>query len=95
MVLVAVFVAIEQKARQPITPLRLFANRNRAGSYLIMLLLVASMLGMWFFLTQFLQEVLGFSPIRAGFAFLPLTAAILGFTQASTKLIARCTPPRR
>ncbi|MFE6496113.1 MFS transporter [Streptomyces sp. NPDC057747] len=93
-VLVAVFVAIEQKARQPITPLRLFANRNRAGSYLIMLLLVASMLGMWFFLTQFLQEVLGFSPIRAGFAFLPLTAAILGFTQASTKLIARCTPPK-
>ncbi|WP_326609878.1 MFS transporter [Streptomyces scopuliridis] len=91
-VLLAVFVAIERKARQPITPLRLFANRNRASSYLIMLLLVASMLGMWFFLTQFLQEVLGFSPIKAGIAFLPLTVAILGFTQASTKLIARYTP---
>ena len=56
------------RASHPITPLRLFADRSRAASYLARLLLVAGMMGMFFFLTQFLQDVLGYSPAqdRAG-----------------------------
>ena len=51
---------IELRAARPITPLRLFADRNRAASYVARLLLVAGMMGMFFFLTQFLQDVLGY-----------------------------------
>src|SRR5580704_10693951 len=65
-VLLAGFVWRESRAQQPITPLRLFADRLRAGSYLTRLLIVAGMFGMFFFLTQFVQDILGFSPLRAG-----------------------------
>ena len=62
-VLLAAFLAIETRAAEPITPLRLFADAGRSGSFVARLLLVAGMFGMFFFLTQFLQDVLGFSPI--------------------------------
>jgi EmrB/QacA subfamily drug resistance transporter len=75
-VLLALFLAIETRVEQPIVPLRLFADRNRAGAYLNMMLVPASLFGIFFFLTQFLQQVLGFSPVTAGLAFLPLTFAI-------------------
>src|SRR6266487_3780629 len=75
-VLLGVFLAIETRSRQPITPLHLFHNRNRAGSYAIMFALTAALFGMFFFLTLFVQNVLGYSPLRAGLAFLPVTAAL-------------------
>jgi EmrB/QacA subfamily drug resistance transporter len=68
-VLLVAFVLTELRASSPITPLRLFADRNRSTSYLARLLLVAGMLGMFFFLTQFLQNVLGYSPLKTGVAF--------------------------
>src|SRR5579883_3675129 len=71
--LLALFLTIEARTAQPIMPLRLFANRNRASAYLNILLFFATMFGVFFFLTQFLQDVLGFSPIIAGLAFLPMT----------------------
>lgn len=70
------FVLVERRSRQPITPLHMFADRNRAGTYGIMLCLAAAMFGMFFFLTLFVQDVLGFSPLRAGLAFLPVSAVI-------------------
>src|SRR6516162_4796757 len=70
-VLLTVFVWHESRARQPITPLRLFADRRRSGSYVTRLLLVAGMFGMFFFLTQFVQNILHFSPLEAGVSFLP------------------------
>jgi MFS family permease len=70
-VMLGTFLLTESRARQPITPLRLFTSPARAGSYLARLLLVAGMFGMFFFLTQFVQDILGFSPLAAGFAFLP------------------------
>jgi EmrB/QacA subfamily drug resistance transporter len=85
--LLGLFVANESRARHPITPLRLFADRGRAGSYLARLLLVAGMFGMFFFLTQFVQEVLGFSPLRAGFSFLPMTAALFAVSRLSPRLL--------
>jgi EmrB/QacA subfamily drug resistance transporter len=88
-VLLAAFLFTETRAPQPITPLRLFADGSRTGSYAARLLLVAGMFGMFFFLTQFLQEVLGFSPLRAGVAFLPLTIALFGLSRLAPRLIPR------
>jgi EmrB/QacA subfamily drug resistance transporter len=90
--LLAVFLINESRAAQPITPLRLFADRSRAGSYVTRLLLVAGMFGMFFFLTQFVQDILGFSPLRAGFSFLPMTAALFSVSRLSPRLLARFTP---
>src|SRR6202042_1892781 len=86
------FLLIESRAAQPITPLRLFADRGRAGSYLTRLLLVAGMFGMFYFLTQFVQDILGFSPLRAGISFLPMTAALFSVSRLSPRLLARFGP---
>jgi predicted MFS family arabinose efflux permease len=74
--LLVVFVLVEKRSRQPITPLHMFADRNRAGTYGIMLCLAAAIFGMFFFLTLFTQNVLDFSPLATGFAFLPVSAVI-------------------
>jgi EmrB/QacA subfamily drug resistance transporter len=88
-VLLAGFLAIESRVRQPITPLRLFADASRSGSFAARLLLLAGMFGVFYFLTQFLQEVMGFSPLRAGVAFLPLTAALFGMSRTAPRLMPR------
>jgi EmrB/QacA subfamily drug resistance transporter len=86
------FLLTETRAAQPVTPLRLFADGQRAASYAARLLLVAGMFGMFFFLTQFLQEVLGFSPVKAGVAFLPLTVLVFGVSRLSSRLLTRFAP---
>jgi len=88
-VLLAAFLLTETRAAQPITPLRLFADVSRSGSYAARLLLVAGMFGMFFFLTQFVQEVLGFSPLRAGIAFVPMTGALFAVSRLAPRLIPR------
>ncbi len=92
-VLLGLFILNESRARQPITPLRLFADRGRAGAYLARLLLVAGMFGMFFFLTQFVQDILGFSPLRAGISFLPMTAALFAVSRLSPRLLSRFPGP--
>jgi EmrB/QacA subfamily drug resistance transporter len=72
-VLLAFLVFNEWRVAQPIMPLRLFASRERAGAYAARVLYLGAMMGFWFFTTQFLQDVLGFSPVAAGAAFLPTT----------------------
>jgi EmrB/QacA subfamily drug resistance transporter len=88
-VLLAAFVVNETRVRQPITPLGLFADRGRSGSYVTRLLLVAGMFGMFYFLTQFVQDDLGFSPLRAGFSFVPMTAALFTVSRLSPQLMGR------
>ena len=83
------FVLNETRVRQPITPLRLFADASRSGSFVARLLLVAGMFGMFFFLTQFVQEMLGFSPLRAGVAFLPMTVMLFGVSRLAPRLMPR------
>ncbi|MGW1926212.1 hypothetical protein ACWCQ0_44710, partial [Streptomyces massasporeus] len=63
-VLLAMFILIERRSQQPITPLHMFADRNRSGTYVIMLCLAAAIFGMFFFLTLFVQQVLGGEPAR-------------------------------
>jgi hypothetical protein len=86
-VLLAAFIRTELSAESPITPLRLFADRNRSTSYVARLLLVAGMMGMFFFLTQFLRGVLGYSDLKTGFAFVPLTAIVFTASQLSARYL--------
>jgi EmrB/QacA subfamily drug resistance transporter len=74
--LLAAFVGIELRSRQPLLPLGFLRNRNRAGGFAVMLLLGAAMLSLIFFLTQFLQDVLHYSPLVAGVAYLPIPVAV-------------------
>jgi predicted MFS family arabinose efflux permease len=83
--LLAAFVTIERSAEEPITPLSLFASRIRSGALLARGFLVAGAMGAFFFLTQYLQDVLDLSPIRAGLAFLPLTAMLFVASQAASR----------
>jgi EmrB/QacA subfamily drug resistance transporter len=87
--LLALFVTVELRASQPITPLRMFASRERSSSYVARLLLVGGMFGMFFFMTQFLQDVRNYSPLKAGFAFLPMTVALFAMVRIVPKIIAQ------
>lgn len=91
-VLLAVFIMIERGSKQPITPLWMFRDRNRAGSYAMMLSLAAALFGMFFFLTLFVQNVLEFSPLRAGLAFLPVSAVIAVSAGLTSQLPPRWGP---
>jgi EmrB/QacA subfamily drug resistance transporter len=91
-VLLAAFVLIERRASTPITPLHLFADRNRVTSYLVRLLLVGASFGMFFFLSQYFQEVAGYSPIKAGLAFVPLTIFIFAASQLSAHVLTGRVP---
>ncbi|GAA4709094.1 MFS transporter [Phytohabitans rumicis] len=88
-VLLIVFLLREARARQPILPLRLLADRTRAAGYATMLAFPAAMFGMFFFLTQFLQQTHEYSALRTGFAFLPLTLLVLVSSALAAKLIPR------
>jgi EmrB/QacA subfamily drug resistance transporter len=88
----AIFVATETQATQPVTPLRLFADSQRSASYLARLLLVGGMFGMFYFATQFLQVVLGFSPVMAGVAFLPMTVLLFAVSRLAARLLGRFRP---
>jgi predicted MFS family arabinose efflux permease len=88
----AAFVLTETRAAQPVTPLRLFADHQRSASYAARLLLVGGLFGMFFFATQYLQLILGFSPVRAGLAFLPLTVLLFGVSRLAARLLGRFPP---
>ncbi|MDL4771540.1 MULTISPECIES: MFS transporter [Thermomonosporaceae] len=87
--LLAAFALTEARAAQPITPLRLFADRGRSTAYLARMCINGSMMGMFFFLTQFLQKILGYSALRAGLAFVPIAVAMLVATRVAPKLVER------
>ncbi len=92
--LVAVFIAVERRAVEPIVPLRLFADRRRSASYLARLLMIAGMFGVFFFLTQFLQNLLGYDPLKAGIAFVPLTVALLIASQVTARRLIETIPTK-
>jgi len=80
---------IEARSRHALLPVRLLRSRNRLGAYLMMLGVGTTLFGVFFFLTLFVQDVWGYSALRAGVAFLPLTAAVLASTAATTRLVPR------
>ncbi len=73
LILLVLFVINERSAAQPIMPLRLLAHRVRAGAYISRVFFLGGMVGFFFFITQYLQLVKGFTPFAAGIAFMPMT----------------------
>ncbi|MDA8358365.1 MAG: MFS transporter [Actinomycetota bacterium] len=88
-VLLSAFVVIERRAKEPLIPLGFLGNRNRAAGYGVMLLLGAAMLSLIFFLTQFLQNILHYSPIIAGVAYLPIPVGVATTSAAVSRLVRR------
>ena len=88
-VLLAAFTVVEARSQHPLLPLRLLRDRNRTGANLIMVCAGAAIFGMFFFLTVFMQSVWGYSALKTGVAYLPLTAAILVSSGAAAQLVPR------
>jgi len=91
-VLLAAFLLIESRAHQPLLPVRIVADRTRGVSFVVMLMVGASMFAMFFFLALYIQQVLGFTPLEAGLAFLPFSVGIILGAQIASKLVARMDP---
>jgi EmrB/QacA subfamily drug resistance transporter len=87
--LIATFVLIESRHRSPLIRLNFLARRSIAGADLVMLLVASGMFAMFFFASLYVQNVLGYSPLRAGLAFLPVTACIILGAGLSQQLIKR------
>jgi EmrB/QacA subfamily drug resistance transporter len=88
-VLLAAFAAIEARSRHALLPLRLLRSRDRAGANLIMLAMGTAIFGMFVFLSLFVQEVWGYSPLRTGVSFLPVTVVMLAGSLAAATLVPR------
>lgn len=91
-VLLVVFVVIESKVANPLMPLRVITDRNRGGSYLGSLVVGAGLFSMFLFLGLYLQVILGYSPLKSGFAFLPFTAGIIVFAGIASQLLPKFGP---
>ena len=91
-VLIVAFVQIERRHRDPLVPLRIFSNRSLAASDATMLLVAAALFGMFFFCTLYLQQVLGYSALKTGVAYLPLTLTLIGASALASRLVDRFTP---
>jgi EmrB/QacA subfamily drug resistance transporter len=89
-ILLSAFVLVESRASHPLLPLHIVRNRARGGAYASIALAGSGVFGVFLFLTFYLQQNLGFSPLKTGFAFLPMTAVIVvTSTTVQTKLLGR------
>jgi EmrB/QacA subfamily drug resistance transporter len=88
-VLLVAFGFIEVRSPHALVPIRVLRSRDRSGAYLVSLCIGTGLFGMFFFLTLFQQGVLGYSPLRTGVAYLPMTVMILVATAAASQLVNR------
>src|SRR5499427_10146302 len=93
-VLLAVFVLVERRVPHPLLPLRIVVNRFRGGAYLAIGLSAMGMFGIFLFLTYYLQLTLGYSPVKAGLAFLPMIAAVMAASTTSSGILMPRLGPR-
>ena len=91
-VLLVSFVLIEMRSSRPLLPMRVLADRNRSGAYLIMLCISTGLFGLFFFLTLFIQTVLGYSAIRSGIAYLPFAIGVVIASALASQLVPRIGP---
>jgi EmrB/QacA subfamily drug resistance transporter len=91
-VLLAAFLVVESRVQNPMLPLWILRDRNRGGSYLIFLLVGAGLFAMFLFLTFYLQVVLGYSPLKSGYAFLPFSGGIILAAGVVAQLLPRTGP---
>lgn len=90
--LLVVFLVIESRVEHPLLPMRIFRNRTRASSFVAMMIAPAAMFAMFYFLSLTIQQVIGYSPLQAGFAFLPFSVGIVIGAGLSSNLVARVDP---
>ena len=83
------FAFIESRSVEPLMPLRILKDRNRSGSYAVMFCIAIAILALFYFLTQFLQNIRGWSPIMTGIGFLPITAGIVVAAVIASRLVGR------
>jgi predicted MFS family arabinose efflux permease len=88
-VLLVAFGFIEVRSKHALMPIRVLRSRDRSGAYLVSLCIGTALFGMFFFLTLFLQNVLGYSPLRTGVAYLPMAGMILVATAVASQLVSR------
>lgn len=91
-VLLVVFGLVESRVAHPLLPFRIFMNRTRASSFVAMFLAPAAMFAMFYFLSQYIQNVMGYSPLEAGVAFLPFTVGIVVGAGLASNLVGRIDP---
>lgn len=91
-ILLIAFFIFEKKVKNPLMPLRIISERNRGGSYLGSLVVGAGLFSMFLFLGIYLQSVLGYTPLKAGFAFMPFTAGIIVFAGVASQLLPKVGP---
>jgi predicted MFS family arabinose efflux permease len=87
--LLAAFVVIEQRSEAPLVPFRIFRLRTLTGANVVGLLLGASLFSMFFFISLYMQQVLGYSPIHAGLSYLPLAITIIVAAGLGGQLVTR------
>jgi predicted MFS family arabinose efflux permease len=91
--LLATFIAVERRVEHPLLPLRVVADRARAGGFLALAVVGAGIFGVFLFLTYYMQQTLGFSPLVSGLAFLPMMAMIMpAGAIGQTRLLPRFGP---
>jgi EmrB/QacA subfamily drug resistance transporter len=88
-VLLVAFAVIEVHSKHALLPMRVLRSRDRSGAYLISLCIGTALFGIFFFLTIFVQDVWGYSPLKAGLAFLPMVATIMAASGIASQLVAR------
>ena len=92
LLLLVSFVIIESRVEHPLLPTRIFANRTRATSFVAMMIAPAAMFAMFFYLSLFIQQVMGYSSLKAGFAFLPFSFGIVIGAGIVSNLVSRVAP---
>ncbi len=88
-VLLVAFVAVESRSKSPLVPFRIFRNRTLTGANVVGILLGASLFSMFFFISLYMQQVLGYSPIHAGLSYLPLAVTIVIAAGIGGQLVTR------
>jgi Na+/melibiose symporter-like transporter len=89
LVLFAGFLLNERRTNQPMLPLVLFRTRNVLGGNIAFLVIACTMFSMFFFMTLYVQQVLGYSPIKAGVSFLPVSVVIAVISGIVSKLVPK------
>ncbi len=90
--MLVVFGLVESRVEHPLLPFRIFTSRTRASSFVAMFLAPAAMFAMFYFLSQYIQNVMGYSPLKAGVAFLPFTVGIVVGAGLASNLVNRIDP---
>ena len=91
-IFLAAFLVLESKVKNPLLPLRVLTERNRGGSYISSILVGTGLFAMFLFLSIYMQTFLGYSSLRAGFAFLPFSAGVIVFAGVASQLLPKIGP---